>query len=116
MKLEGEGQLLRIFVGESDRWHGRPLYEAIVSRAREAGLAGATVLRGLMGYGARSRIHTAKVLRLSEDLPIVVEIADRGDRIQAFLPLLDEMVADGMVTLEKVQVITYRAKRAGETP
>lgn len=115
MKLEGEGQLLRIFVGESDRWHGRPLYEAIVSRAREAGLAGATVLRGLMGYGARSRIHTAKVLRLSEDLPIVVEIADRADRIQAFLPLLDEMVEDGMVTLEKVQVITYRAKRSGES-
>jgi len=115
MKLEGEGQLLRIFVGESDRWHGRPLYEAIVFRAREAGLAGATVLRGLMGYGAKSRIHTAKVLRLSEDLPIVVEIADRADRIQAFLPLLDEMVGDGMVTLEKVQVIAYRPGRGGES-
>ena len=114
MKLEGEGQLLRIFVGEGDRWHGRPLYEAIVFRARGAGLAGATVLRGLMGYGAKSRIHTAKVLRLSEDLPIVVEIADRADRIQAFLPLLDEMVEDGMVTLEKVQVIAYRAGRAGD--
>ena len=114
MKLEGDGQLLRIFVGESDHWHGKPLYEAIVSRAREAGLAGATVLRGLMGYGARSRIHTAKVLRLSEDLPIVVEIADRADRIQAFLPVLDEMVQDGMVTLEKVQVITYRAGRGNE--
>ena len=108
MKLEGEGQLLRIFVGEADRWHGRSLYEAIVLRAREAGLAGATVLRGLMGYGAKSRIHTAKVLRLSEDLPIVVEIADRADRIEAFLPVLDEMVADGLVTLERVQVITYR--------
>jgi hypothetical protein len=113
MKLEGEGQLLRVFVGESNRWHGKPLYEAIVARAREAGLAGTTVLRGLMGYGAKSRIHTAKVLRLSEDLPIVVEIADRADRIQAFLPLLDEMVEDGMVTLEKVQVITYRAGKGG---
>jgi len=110
MKLEGEGQLLRIFIGENDRWHGKPLYEAIVSRAREAGLAGATVLRGLMGYGAASRIHTAKVLRLSEDLPIVVEIVDHSDRIAAFLPALDEMVVDGLVTLERAQVITYRAK------
>jgi PII-like signaling protein len=110
MKLEGEGELLRIFIGENDRWHGKPLYEAIVSRAREAGLAGATVLRGLMGYGAASRIHTAKLLRLSEDLPIVVEIVDRPDRIAAFLPALDEMVSDGLVTLERAQVITYRAK------
>jgi PII-like signaling protein len=109
MKLEGEGQLLRIFVGEGDRWHGKPLYESIVARAREAGLAGATVLRGLMGYGAKSRIHTAKVLRLSEDLPIVIEIVDLSDRIQAFLPVLDEMVGDGMVTLERAQVIAYRA-------
>jgi len=109
MKLEGEGQLLRIFIGENDRWHGRPLYEAIVTRAREAGMAGATVLRGLMGFGAKSRIHTAKVLRLSEDLPIVVEIVDRPDRIEAFRPALDEMVVDGLVTLERVQVITYRA-------
>ena len=108
MKLEGEGRLLRIFIGEADRWHGKPLYEAIVARAREEGLAGATVLRGLMGFGAKSRMHTAKVLRLSEDLPIVIEIADRADRIEAFLPKLDEMVADGMVTLEKVQVIAYR--------
>ena len=108
MKLEGEGQLLRIFIGENDRWHGKPLYEAIVARAREEGLAGATVLRGLMGYGAKSRIHTAKVLRLSEDLPIVVEIVDRSDRIEKFLPLLDEMVEDGLVTLERAQVIMYR--------
>jgi uncharacterized protein len=115
MKLEGEGQLLRIFIGEGDRWHGKPLYEAIVQRAREAGLAGATVLRGLMGYGAKSRIHTAKVLRLSEDLPILVEIVDLSDRIQEFLPVLDEMVGDGMVTLERAQVITYRAgKIAGK--
>jgi len=111
MKLEGEGQLLRIFIGENDRWQGKALYEAIVLQARESGLAGATVLRGLMGYGAKSRIHTAKVLRLSEDLPIVVELVDRSDKIAAFLPQLDEMVADGLVTLERVQVITYRAGR-----
>jgi PII-like signaling protein len=108
MKLEGEGRLVRVFIGEADRWHGSPLYEAIVSRARAEGLAGATVVRGLMGFGAKSRIHTAKVLRLSEDLPIVVEIVDRPDRIDKFLPLLDEMVADGLVTVERVQVITYR--------
>jgi PII-like signaling protein len=108
MKLEGEGRLVRIFIGEADRWHGSPLYEAIVSRARAEGMAGATVVRGLMGFGAKSRIHTAKVLRLSEDLPIVVEIVDRPDRIDKFLPLLDEMVADGLVTVERVQVITYR--------
>lgn len=111
MKLEGEGQLLRIFIGESDRWHGTPLYEAIVLKAREAGLAGATVLRGMMGYGAKSRIHTSKVLRLSEDLPIVVELVDRADKIMAFLPALDAMIVDGLVTLEPVQVITYRAGR-----
>lgn len=109
MKIEGEGQLLRIFIGESDRWHGAPLYEAIVRRAREEGLAGATVLRGMEGFGAHSRIHTAKILRLSEDLPIVVEIADRPERIEAFLPLLDEMVQEGMMTLEKVRIIAYRA-------
>jgi PII-like signaling protein len=108
MKLEGEGQLLRIFVGESDRHEGKPLHEAIVLLARERGLAGATVTRGIAGFGAASRIHTTKILRLSEDLPIVIEIADRADRIEAFLPKLDEMVADGMVTLEKVQVIAYR--------
>ena len=108
-KIEGEGQLLRIFIGESDRWHGMPLYEAIVRRAREEGLAGATVLRGMEGFGAHSRIHTAKILRLSEDLPIVVEIADRPERIEAFLPLLDEMVQEGMMTLEKVRIIAYRA-------
>lgn len=109
MKIEGEGQLLRIFIGESDRWHGAPLYEAIVRRAREEGLAGATVLRGMEGFGAHSRIHTAKILRLSADLPIVIEIADRPERIEAFLPLLDEMVREGMMTLEKVHIIAYRA-------
>lgn len=109
MKIEGEGQLLRIFIGESDRWHGAPLYEAIVRRAREEGLAGATVLRGMEGFGAHSRIHTAKILRLSADLPIVIEIADRPERIEAFLPLLDEMVQEGMMTLETVRIIAYRA-------
>lgn len=116
MKLEGEGLLLRVFAGENDRWHGKPLYEAIVARAREAGLAGATVLRGLMGYGAKSRIHTAKILRLSEDLPMVIELVDTAEKIQAFVPLLDEMVGDGMVTLEKVQVIAYRAEREAKKP
>ncbi len=110
MKLEGEGTLLRIFIGELDKWHHQPLYEAIVLKARERGLAGATVLRGPMGFGAHSRLHTAKILRLSEDLPVIIEIVDREDRIQEFLPELDQMVGDGLVTLEKVRVIAYRAK------
>ena len=109
MKLEGEGTLLRIFIGELDKWHHQPLYEAIVLRARELGLAGATVLRGPMGFGAHSRLHTAKILRLSEDLPIIIEIVDKEEKIQAFLPELDPMVADGMMTTEKVHIITYRA-------
>ena len=110
MKLEGEGTLLRIFIGELDKWHHQPLYEAIVLRARELGLAGATVLRGPMGFGAHSRLHAAKILRLSEDLPVIIEIVDKEERIHAFLPELDAMVGDGLVTLEKVRVITYRAK------
>jgi len=109
VKIEGPGRLLRIFVGESDRWEGRPLHEAIVLRARERGLAGATVLRGLAGFGAHSRIHTAAVLRLSEDLPMVVEIADTPERIAAFLPELDGMVREGMVTVEDVHIVAYRA-------
>jgi uncharacterized protein len=109
MRNESEGQLLRIFVGESDRWEGKPLYEAIVHRARAAGLAGATVLRGLEGFGAHSRLHTTRILRLSEDLPVVIEIVDEAPRIEAFIPQLDEMVTEGMVTLEKVRVIAYRA-------
>jgi PII-like signaling protein len=108
MKIEGEGLLVRVYVGESDRWHGRPLYEAIVNRARQAGLAGATVLRGMTGFGANSRIHTTKILRLSEDLPIVIEIADSADRIEQFLPQLDQMVTEGMITVEKVRVVAYR--------
>lgn len=108
MKLEGNGQLLRVFIGESDRWHGGPLYEAIVMKARKMGMAGATVLRGIMGFGADSRIHSSKVLRLSEDLPIVIEIADKAERIAEFLPELDTMVTEGMITLEDVHVVAYR--------
>ena len=108
MKLSEDGLLLRIFIGESDRWRGQPLHEAILLKARQAGLAGATIVRGLAGFGAHSRIHTSKILRLSEDLPIVIEIADNADRIEGFLPTLDTMVSEGLVTLEKVRVILYR--------
>ncbi len=109
MKLEGEAQLLRIFIGESDTWHGKPVYEAIVLKARELHMAGATVLRGPMGFGAKSRLHTAKVLRLSEDLPIVIDIVDSKEKIEQLLPHIDQMVSEGLVTLEPVHVIKYRA-------
>lgn len=109
MRWEGEGKLLRIFIGESDTWHGKPLYEAIVERVRKEGLAGATVIRGLEGFGAHSRLHTSRILRLSEDLPVVIEIVDTVEQIDRILPALDEMVEEGMVTVERVQVITYRA-------
>lgn len=112
MRAESEGKLLRIFIGESDRWHGKPLYEAIVQRVREEGLAGATVLRGLEGFGAHSRLHTSRILRLSEDLPVVIEIVDSAEKIDAVLPALDEMVEEGMVTVERVHVIAYRAPRS----
>jgi PII-like signaling protein len=112
MKIPGEGKLLRIFLGEADRYHGRPLYEVLVEKARELGLAGATVWRGIEGYGARSRIHTAKILRLSEDLPIIVEIVDSEDNIRAALPELDQMIeaagSGGLVTLEKAEIIKYK--------
>ncbi len=108
MKISEEGQLLRIFVGESDQWEGKPLYEAIIFKAREMGIAGATMLRGLMGYGATSRSHTAKILRLSEDLPVLVEIVDTPDKITTLLPVIDEMVQEGLVTLENVRIIQYR--------
>jgi PII-like signaling protein len=108
-RLEGDGKLLRIFIGESDTWHGRPLYQAIVERVREQGLAGATVVRGIEGFGAESHLHTSRILRLSQDLPVVIEIVDTEERIQAVLPLLDEMITDGMVTLEPVHIVTYRA-------
>ena len=109
MHLPHEAVLLRVFIGESDRWHHQPLYEAIVLKARELHLAGATVLRGPMGFGKSSRLHTAKILRLSMDLPLVIEIVDSDEKIQAFLPVLDEMMRGGLVTLEKVRVIDYRA-------
>jgi len=112
MKIEGEGKLLRIFVGESDRWHGKPLYQAIVQRVREEGLAGATVLRGIEGFGADSRLHTARILRLSEDLPVVIEIVDSAEQIERILPVLDEMVGEGIVTVERVEVIAYRGSRS----
>lgn len=110
MSLPQSGKLLRIFIGESDRHEGRPLYEWIVRKAREEGLAGATVLRGLEGFGAHSRIHTAKVLRLSSDLPIVIEIVDTEEKIDAFLPLIDEAVAEGLATVERVEVHFYRSR------
>lgn len=108
MKLPSEAELLRIFIGEGDKHHGRSLYEVIVEEARRRGLAGATVLRGTLGFGASSRIHTAKILRLSEDLPMVVEIVDKPERIAEFLPVLDGMIGEGLVTLERVRVIMYR--------
>jgi len=108
MNLPHDATLLRIFIGESDRWQHKPLYEAIVLKAREMHLAGATVLRGPMGFGKSSRLHTAKILRLSMDLPMVIEIVDGEDKIQAFLPHLDAMISGGLVTLEKVRVIEYR--------
>lgn len=107
MKPQQEATLLRLFVGERDRHGHEPLYEAIVLKAREHGLAGATVLRGSLGYGASSVLHAAKLLEISDDLPIVVEIVDREERIQSFLPVLDEMMSSGLVTLEKVRVLQY---------
>lgn len=109
MQIPNDGYLLRIFVGESDKVAHRPLYEEIVLKAREQGLAGATVLRGVMGFGKHSMLHTAKILRLSEDMPMIIEIVDSLEKIEEFLPLLDELITDGLVTMEKVRVIHYRA-------
>jgi len=108
MQPPEDAELLRIFIGATDRHHGRALYEIIIEEARRHHLAGATVLHGTAGFGAHSRIHTAKVLRISEDLPIVVEIVDKPDKIAAFLPYLDEIMVEGLVTLEKVRVLVYR--------
>ncbi len=108
MKIPAQAELLRIYIGENDKYKGKPLYEAIVDRAREEKLAGATVLRGLLGFGAHSRMHTHKILRLSEDLPLVIEIVDLPEKIAKFAPLLDDMIEEGYVTLEKVNVIAYR--------
>jgi len=109
MQIPQDATLLRIFLGESDRWHGQPLYEAIVLKARERHLAGATVLRGPLGFGKSSRLHTNKILRLSADLPVIIEIVDAAEKINAFLPELDPMMQGGLVTLEPVKVLDYRA-------
>ena len=109
MNIPEDGYLLRIFIGESDRHGQHPLYEAIVLKARQTGLAGATVVRGVMGFGKNSVIHTAKILRLSEDLPLVIEIVDSLDKVEAFLPALDEMISDGLVTMERVKVLHYKS-------
>lgn len=110
MTIPTHGKLLRIFIGESDKHEGRPLHEAILHTAHREGLAGCTLIKGFAGFGAASRIHTAKILRLSEDLPIVIEIVDAGEKIDRFVPHLDALVHDGLVTIEDVQVLLYRAK------
>ncbi|WP_038042456.1 DUF190 domain-containing protein [Thermus tengchongensis] len=107
MRLTGGAKLLRVFVGESDRYQGRPVYEALILAAKERGLAGASAFKGFMGYGAHSRVHSAKILQLSEDLPVMVEIVDTEEKIRAFLPVLDGIVREGLVTLENVEVIRY---------
>jgi PII-like signaling protein len=112
MRLSENGQLLRVFIGESDVWHGQSLYRAIVLKARELGLAGATVLKGPMGFGANSRLHTTKLLELSTDLPIVVEIVDTAEKVQTLLPFLDEAVTEGLITIEEVRVLKYRHNEA----
>ena len=112
MLLPEEGQLLRILIGEKDRYGKQPLYEWIVRKARESGLAGATVLRGLEGFGAHSRVHTAKILRLSSDLPIVIEIVDTQEKIAQFLPLIDDAITEGLATLEKVKIRFYRGGKS----
>jgi uncharacterized protein len=113
MKMEGQGKLLRIFIGESDTWHGKPLYEAIVERVRKEGLAGATVLRGIEGFGKTSRVHTTRILRLSSDLPVLIEIVDTEEQVDRILPILDEMVGEGLLTVETVHVIAYRTAAEG---
>src|SRR5258705_8029689 len=110
-KFEGERTLMRIHIGESDKWHGKPLYEAIVELLRKEGFSGATVLRGVAGYGGSSVYHTDKILRLSQDLPIIVEVIETAEKIEKILPRMDEMVDGGLVTLEKVRVILYRAAK-----
>ena len=114
MKSEETGLLLRIYLGESDHWHGRPLYQAIVERLRERGLAGATVLRGIEGFGAKQHLHTTRILRLSEDLPILIETVDSEEKVRGILPEMDEMLGDGLITLERVQVIAYRSSHPAE--
>lgn len=114
MKIQSPARRLTIYVGESDTWQGKPLYHAIVLKARELGLAGATVYRGIEGFGANSRVHTARVLELSSDLPVVIEIIDNAERLHALLPFLDEAVREGLVVLEDVEVVAYRRNRRGD--
>ena len=113
--LDGEQVLVRIFIGESDRWKGQPLADALVERLRREGFAGATALRGVSGFGAHSVLHTSSLLRLSQDLPVLVEVVESEERSQRLLEMLDEMVPEGLVTLEKVRVVRYAAERRGET-
>jgi len=113
MKMPSEAELLRIFIGEADKFEGKPLYEVIANLAHRKGMAGATVIRGLMGFGAHSSMHTAKILRISEDLPIIIEIVDEPEKIKALLPELDKMITEGLVTLEKIRVIAYRYNSDG---
>lgn len=109
MKIPKEGELLRIFIGEADKWEGKPLYEEVILLAKKEGMAGATAIKGFMGYGCKSHMHTAKLLRLSEDLPVIIEIVDSSEKINQFIPHLDKMVKEGLITLEKANVILYRA-------
>ena len=109
MKIDGDALIARIYIGESDTWHGRPLYEAVVHMLRERGIAGATVIRGIEGFGAKSHLHTTRILSLSQDLPVLIEIVDEEARLRAVLPELDTMIGDGLITLEPVEVIAYRA-------
>jgi uncharacterized protein len=111
MKIPAEGKLLRIFIDETDTWNGKPLYEELILLARKQGLAGATAIKGFMGFGCQSRLHTTKLLELSEDLPVILEIVDSEDKINQFIPSIDSMVAEGLITLEKVNVIMYRARK-----
>ena len=115
MKIEGSALLARVYIGESDHHDGRPLYQAIVELLRERGLAGATVLRGIEGYGRNARLHTTRILRLSEDLPILIEFVDEEEKVRAVLPELDGMVREGLITLETVEVIAYRSPEDGRT-
>jgi len=110
MRLEGEGKLLRIFLGETDRWHHRPLYEEIVRRAREMGLAVATVIRGIEGFGANSHLHTTRILRLSEDLPLIIEVVDTAQKVDELVAAVEPMIEEGLMTVERVQVLKYRAR------
>jgi len=111
VKIPSDGKLLRIFIGEADKWNGNPLYEEIVLLAKKQGMAGATALKGFMGFGCKSHMHTAKLLRLSEDLPVIIEIVDSEEKINLFIPQLDAMVLEGLITLEKANVVMYRAQK-----